>query len=89
MAKIRGALAPDTPLGTGLILLMYVQSQSQNSSIGGSRGRRWRPQGSRFFRFDIQIFQNVATLGVGTPPPMRSAPPLREILDPPLTSNTF
>ena len=25
------------------------------------------PYGSRFFRFDIQIFQNVATSGVGAP----------------------
>ena len=42
---------------------------------GGAAGAR--PHGSRFFRFDIQIFQNVAALGVGAPP-MRSAPPLRE-----------
>ena len=39
------------------------------------------PHGSRFFRFDIQIFRNVAGSGVGAPP-MRSVPPLREILDP-------
>ena len=32
--------------------------------------------GSRFFRFDIQIFRNVAASGVGAPPPQR------EILDP-------
>ena len=41
------------------------------------------PQGSRFFCFNIQILRNIATSGVGTPP-MRLAPPLREILDPPL-----
>ena len=36
---------------------------------GGSRGRRQRapPQESRFFHFDIQIFQNVAASGVGAP----------------------
>ena len=39
------------------------------------------PYGSRFFWFDIQIFRNVATSGVGAPP-SRSAPPLWEILDP-------
>ena len=48
---------------------------TQNSTIyiqiytladpGGAAGTR--PQGSRFFRFDIQIFQNVATSGVGAP----------------------
>ena len=41
-----------------------------------------RPQGSRFFRFDKQIFRNVAALGVGAP--LRGRRPLREILDPPL-----
>ena len=34
-----------------------------------------RPQGSRFFRFDIQIFQNIATSGVGAPPHEVGAPP--------------
>ena len=33
---------------------------------GGAAGA---PQGSRFFRFDIQIFRNVAASGVGVPPP--------------------
>ena len=41
---------------------------------GGAAGAR--PQGSRFFHFDIRIFQNVVALGVGAP--------LREILDPSL-----
>ena len=41
------------------------------------------PPGTQFFCFDIQLLQNVATLGVHTPP-MRSTPPLWEILDPPL-----
>ena len=46
-------------------------------SSGGSRGRHQHapPYGSRFFCFDIQIFQNVAALGVGTPP-TRSVPPM-------------
>ena len=35
------------------------------SGIGGSRGAP--PQGSRFFRFDIQMFRNVAASGVGAP----------------------
>ena len=39
------------------------------------------PQGSRFFRFDIQNFQNVTALGVHAP--------LWEILDPPLKSTLF
>ena len=40
---------------------------------------------ARFFHFDIQIFRNVATLGVGARPYEVGAP-LREILDPPLVS---
>ena len=48
---------------------------------GGAAGEH-PPYGSRFFRFDIQIFRNVAASGVGAPPHMRSAPPLWEILDP-------
>ena len=38
------------------------------------------PHGSRFFRFDIQIFRNVAASGVGAPHEVGA--PLREILDP-------
>ena len=45
-------------------------------STGGSKGAR--VGGSLFFHFDIQNFQNVGTLEVGT------VSPLREILDPPL-----
>ena len=47
------------------------------NSIDGYRGRAWRtptPQGSRFFRFDIQIFQNVSASGVHAPL-TRSTPP--------------
>ena len=44
--------------------------------------------GSRFFRFDIQNFQNVTASGVHTPP-KRSTPPLWEILDPPLVTPIF
>ena len=40
------------------------------------------PKGPRFFRFDIQNFQNVTTSGVHAHP--RGPRPLREILDPPL-----
>ena len=48
---------------------------------GGSRGvpLAHTPYGSRFFRFDIQIFQNIAALGVGTP--LRGRRPPWEILD--------
>ena len=37
--------------------------------IGGSKGhaRRTSPQGSRFFRFNIQNFRNVTALGVHAP----------------------
>ena len=56
--------------------------------IGGSRGgaRRARPPpyGSRFFHFDMQNFQKVAASGVHGSPYEVHAPPLREILDPPL-----
>ena len=41
----------------------------------GGRHRRAPPYGSRFFRFDIQIFQNVAASGVGAPPYEVGAPP--------------
>ena len=34
----------------------------------GGRRRRVPPYGSRFFRFEIQIFRNVAVSGVGAPP---------------------
>ena len=33
------------------------------------------PYGSRFFRFDIQIFRNVAASGVGASPYVVGAPP--------------
>ena len=58
-------------------------------NIGGSRGRFWaRPQGSRFFRFDIQNFRNIIASGVHAP--LRGLrTPLREILDPPLVNVTF
>ena len=56
--------------------------------IGGSRGGRARhtpPQGSRFFRFDIQIFRNVTASVVHTP--LWGPHPPTEILDPPLYLN--
>ena len=53
---------------------------------GGAAGAP-PPQGSRFFHFDIQIFQNVAILEVGAPHEVSA--PLREILDPPLLWNKW
>ena len=53
--------------------------KGSGGSKGGAAGTR-PPYGSRFFRFDIQIFLNIAASGVGAPP-TRSAPPLQEILD--------
>ena len=50
----------------------------------GGRAERATPYGSRFFRFDMQIFRNVAASGVHGPPLRGPCPPLREILDPPL-----
>ena len=46
-------------------------------SIGGSRGRARRapPYGSRFFRFDMQNFRNVAASGVHGLPYEVHAPP--------------
>ena len=37
------------------------------ADVGGVPGAR--PQGSRFFRFDIQNFRNVTASGVHAPPP--------------------
>ena len=56
-----------------------------NNTIGGSRGGA-PPHGSRFFRFDMQNFRNVAASGVHGPPYEVHAP-LREILDPPLNTD--
>ena len=57
---------------------------SQAGCIGGSRGvcLRHTPQGSRFFCFDIQNFQNITALGVHAPHEVHT--PLQEILDLPL-----
>ena len=41
---------------------MYIAVADQGGAAGTCP-----PQGSRFFRFDIQIFRNVAALGVGAP----------------------
>ena len=52
---------------------------SKNFTIGGSRGGRARrappPYGSRFFRFDMQNFWNVAASGVHGPLYEVHAPP--------------
>ena len=68
------------------ISMKWVTQRPLPGIIGGSTladGRRTPPQGSRFFRFDMQNFQNVTASGAHAPP-TRSTPPLREILDPPL-----
>ena len=45
------------------------------------------PQASRFFRFYILIFHDVAASDLGAPPPSAgSEPHLWEILDPPLNA---
>ena len=75
-----------------LAISAFIQNQASSPKtfkhvfylqcIGGSRGSVPSattpppPQGSRFFRFDIQNFRNVTASGVDAP--------LREILDPPL-----
>ena len=45
---------------------------------------RSNPHRSQFLRFDTQIFRNVATSGAGAP--YEVGAPLREILDPPLST---
>ena len=56
------------------------------ADLGGIPGA-CPPQGSRFFRFDIQNFQKVATSGVHAPSYSYEVhAPLREILDPALHS---
>ena len=49
--------------------------------IGGSRGTclAHAPQGSRFFRFDIQNFRNVTAFGVGAPLMRSTAPLMRNV----------
>ena len=65
---------------------MYYCSLETNEIIviGGFRGAcpAHAPQGSRFFRFDIQNLENVTASGVHAP--LRGPRSLREILDPPL-----
>ena len=54
------------------------------TSLPDPGGRTWRaPQGTQFFRFDIQILRNIAASGVHAP--LRGPrPPYGKILDPPL-----
>ena len=72
-------------------MIFHKELQSEHDHaiyfIGGSRGacrvHAPPPQGSRFFRFDIQSFRNVTALGV-IAPLLRGPRLLWEILDPPL-----
>ena len=57
------------------------------ADLGGAHPAH-APQGSQFFRFDIQNFRNVTASGVHTPRYEVHAP-LREILDPPLKTIAF
>ena len=46
------------------------------ADLGGVRPARTPPYGSRFFRFDMQNFRNVAALGVHGPPVRGPRPPM-------------
>ena len=72
--------------GDPRVQLKIINMQIIGRSRGGAPGAR-PPYGSRFFRFDMQNFRNVATSGVHGPPPYEVHAPLREILDPPLQIN--
>ena len=63
---------------------LSIFSVASGGSRGGAAGAR-PPYGSRFFRFDIQIFLNVAASGVGAP--YEVGAPLQEILDPRLVAD--
>ena len=68
------------------LLIITNFSITSGKPIGGFRGVHLAhapPYRSRFFHFDMQNFQNVATLGVYGPPYEVHAPPW-EILDLPL-----
>ena len=53
-----------------------TKSQKTVVDPGGSAAGACPPYGSRFFRFDIQIFRNVAASGVGAPPYEVGTPPM-------------
>ena len=60
-------------------------------TIGGSRGACWvhaTPYGTQFFHFCIHFHQKVP-MSKSTSPPNGCTPPLREILDPPLITNSY
>ena len=75
-------------LGGDFTPTVVVKSSFSKMYIGGSRGAR-PPYGSRFFHFDMQNFRNVAASGVHGSAYEVHAPPLREILDPPLMYVNF
>ena len=53
---------------------MKLSQQHIGGSGGGAPGAR-PPYGSRFFRFDMQNFRNVAASGAHSPPYEVQAPP--------------
>ena len=59
-------------------MIWRMLSWSPLPFIGRSRGgRAWHPpQGSKFFRFDIQNFQNITASGVHAPPVRGPRPPM-------------
>ena len=60
------------------MLIFWVSFLELPLLIGGSRGGApgaRPPYGSRFFRFDMQNFRNIAALGVHGPPYEVHAPP--------------
>ena len=69
------------------VSMLMIREKSAYLTIGGSRGAH--PAHAPPPRVPILLFSHTKflkhnRLGSPTPPPMRSTPPLREILDPPL-----
>ena len=73
---------------------LHLEKPQSLSDLGGHARHTPPPKGPDSFVFDIQffnlIFRNVTSPGVHAPPPPRGPrPPLREILDPPLSMSCF